>query len=49
MSRLFASIVLAGLLLGGALLVAMPSAKSCPAGCCRKPADCPQPTCGVKQ
>ncbi len=49
MSRLFASIVLTGLLLGGTLLLAMQSAKSCSAGCCGKPADCPQPTCCVKQ
>lgn len=49
MSRLFASVLLAGLLLGSTLLWAMPSPRSCSSGCCSKPADCPQPTCCVKE
>ncbi len=48
MSRLFASAVLAVILLGSTLL-AMPATKACSAGCCTKPADCPHPTCCVKR
>jgi hypothetical protein len=48
MSRLFAGAVLAVVLLGSTLLLATPSAKSCSAGCCSRPADCFHPSCCVK-
>jgi len=49
MTQLFASLALAMLLLGGTLLSAKTARKSCSAGCCNSPSDCPQPACCVKK
>jgi hypothetical protein len=49
MRRLFAGALLGALLLGSALLLAVPVPTGCPAGCCNGPEDCPQPTCCRRQ